>query len=320
MTAHANTIIEVPEVRRRSTGLFVSLPPTVPAERAEGGSWTAVGARWEADVCDPADSWNDEVCPEDTPDLRTAPVPPYNEVFTEFNLTLTAGIKCKAVGDLGHERYQPAALYEAAVRRIANSAQYVIEKALSTGRAWRRVLDGNDEWTGAFEVAHVLLHPITGAPVLPFALDTPEEPVVTAVPPSAWVSNMENLMGDLSTEQLALYVPAIAAAHMVGGNGPVFREGNTFRTALGTPVVFGWGFHGVDPKDGTTAATAGEAWGVMAPEAKIFRSGRLDPLSGDYQAALDRVHNSGEYWVEEDFSVGFGPCRGAIGQISLEKE
>lgn len=295
-------IIDAPPRRKRAKGWFQSIPPRpLPAGHE-------MGQRWEAAPCHGPDPHSTEACGIVTLEDRVEKPShgaPYREVKTCLNVSLVGSSSCKAVGDLAHSNYQTETIQAGLEERVRDGAAYTLGLMLSTGKAWEHVIGEDGCPTGDRVEADWDLVDKDGDPLTPWCAGEPEVLCAgDALGPRGLVSAFENAMPDCTVGQMTIYLPAMAAAFMVGACGPVFPVGNGFETALGTPVVFGWGFTGAGP-DGEPVDDPGQAWAWMLPETVIHRSGLIETDDGDIESTLNRGLNDRDIFVEEDFTVGF---------------
>lgn len=290
---------EVSVPRRRTTGLFVSFPPV------SMGPGQNEGSQWLEPAIDGPDAHQTEICPAGAlPDNRE-PSAPYLLAESCFHVSMVSSVACMTVGDQAHGSLSSDELRRIAEDKLRHGAEASLAVALSTGKAWQRVLSSGQP-TGAIEEAYDL-EDNAGNPIDPWCIDganvvTPQ--AATAVSARILIASLEELVADASTSQPVIYAGIGAMPFLVGDGGPVYKTGRTFATAAETPVVFPWGARGYNPATGLAPA-AGTTWVVMKGQPRISRSGQWPVDQGVVEATVLMGNNKRRFWIEEDFTVGF---------------
>ncbi len=313
MASPQTVLVDAPPRRQRPTGLFKSFPPEIMVQPKERN-----GVDYFEISCEgPSAHQRGGECPTPERVEKDQAHAPYVSHGSCLNLSLISGVNCETVGDLAHLDHRNQALFDVASAKLVNGAAYALGQTMSTGMAFTNQVDEDGCLTGETVPGWQVEDCQTGEPATPFCLVDPEIPCVDPVTPTEMISSFEGRIGDCTNGQPVIYLPAVMAALLVTKCGPVVRVGNSHETAgLGTPVVFGYGFmgwspEGEEPEDGC-------AWGFMGGAPRIRRGG-LDSETFDLDSTehVNVYMNDAQFWVEEDFTVGFDPCCGVAQYVKL---
>lgn len=98
-----------------------------------------------------------------------------------------------------------------------------------------------------------------------------------------------------------LHVPAAAAAHMVNGGG-LYRDGNLWKTAMGTLLSFG-NYAGIGPAGEVPAA--GNTWIYITGQVTVWRAPDADVFTTPLADALNRTTNQVYGQAEREYAVAY---------------
>lgn len=100
-----------------------------------------------------------------------------------------------------------------------------------------------------------------------------------------------------------LHVPAAAAAHMVNGGG-LYRDGQLWKTAMGTLLSFG-NYSGAAPDAEEPDPTEGQAYIYITGQVTVWRAPDSEVFTTPLAAALNRTTNQVYGQAEREYAVAY---------------
>lgn len=220
------------------------------------------GLEFQSAVCDLPTGYDIACPPSDTPKTSTAGGA---NLITANPFVVRSDLECAPVG------LTDAQLRQWLLERLKAGEQALVERIFSTG-----TFGSAPSLQGATDLGT--------AATIPQAIGTLE----------AWLYARYGLPG-------VIHVPAAAAAYMVNGGGLV-KEGNLWKTAMGTLLSFG-NYAGTSPAAVNPAA--GTTWIYITGQVTVWRAPDSDVFTTPLADALNRITNQVYGQAEREYAVAY---------------